>query len=89
MLRITDKISQGSKRTASHHIKLAQGGLRGLVFKSHGSSDKLAFEVALNRAYDAARHRLLDRVHDQIAATLVSLPSSAEPASEADVGRAA
>lgn len=64
-------------------------GLRGLVFKSHGSSDKLAFEVALNRAYDAARHRLLDRVHDQIAATLVSLPSSAEPASEADVGRAA
>jgi glycerol-3-phosphate acyltransferase PlsX len=64
-------------------------GLRGLVFKSHGSSDALAFEVALNRAYDAARHRLLDRVHDQIAATLVSLPSGAESAEVADVGQAA
>jgi glycerol-3-phosphate acyltransferase PlsX len=37
-------------------------GLRGLVFKSHGSADELAFEQALNRAYDAARHQLLDRV---------------------------
>ncbi|MCH8178534.1 MAG: phosphate acyltransferase PlsX [Proteobacteria bacterium] len=64
-------------------------GLRGLVFKSHGSSDSLAFEVALNRAYDAARHRLLDRVHDQIAATLVSLPTAAESAAVADVGQAA
>jgi glycerol-3-phosphate acyltransferase PlsX len=52
-------------------------GLRGLVFKSHGSSDALAFEVAMNRAYDAARHRLLDRVHDQIAATLENLPAPA------------
>lgn len=64
-------------------------GLRGLVFKSHGSSDALAFEVALNRAYDAARHRLLERVHDQIAATLVSLPTTAEPVAVADVGQAA
>ncbi|WP_081960975.1 phosphate acyltransferase PlsX [Aquabacterium sp. NJ1] len=64
-------------------------GLRGLVFKSHGSSDKLAFEVALNRAYDAARHKLLDRVHDQIAATLVSLPTSADSSGSADVGQAA
>ncbi|MFW9615113.1 phosphate acyltransferase PlsX [Aquabacterium sp.] len=64
-------------------------GLRGLVFKSHGSSDSLAFEVALNRAYDAARHRLLDRVHDQIAATLESLPQAADSNAQADVGRAA
>jgi len=42
-------------------------GLRGLVFKSHGSADALAFEHALSRAYDAARNRLLDRVHDRIA----------------------
>lgn len=41
-------------------------GLKGLVFKSHGSADAFAFEQALNRAYDAARHRLLDRVSDQI-----------------------
>jgi glycerol-3-phosphate acyltransferase PlsX len=42
-------------------------GLRGLVFKSHGSADALAFEQALNRAYDAARNKLLDRVQAQIA----------------------
>jgi phosphate acyltransferase len=42
-------------------------GLRGLVFKSHGSADELAFEQALVRAYDAARHNLLDRVQARIA----------------------
>ncbi|WP_428510771.1 phosphate acyltransferase PlsX [Roseateles sp.] len=49
-------------------------GLRGLVFKSHGSADAFAFETALNRAYDAARNRLLDRVHDRIIATLQAAP---------------
>lgn len=58
-------------------------GLRGLVFKSHGSADAFSFEQALNRAYDAARHRLLDRVHDRIAATLESLPAQAAQGSEA------
>ncbi len=42
-------------------------GLRGLVFKSHGSADEVAFEQALNRAYDAARNNLLDRVQARIA----------------------
>lgn len=42
-------------------------GLRGLVFKSHGSADELAFENALERAYDAARNNLLDRVQVRIA----------------------
>lgn len=55
-------------------------GLRGLVFKSHGSADAFAFEQALARAYDAARNRLLDRVHDLIGPTLQALPA-AEPAS--------
>jgi phosphate acyltransferase len=50
-------------------------GLRGLVFKAHGSSDAFAFERALARAYDAARNRLLDRVHDRIRNTLAVLPS--------------
>jgi glycerol-3-phosphate acyltransferase PlsX len=45
-------------------------GLRGLVFKSHGSADAYAFENALARAYDAARNRLLDRVHERIGATV-------------------
>ena len=42
-------------------------GLRGLVFKSHGSADAFAFEQALSRAYDAARNKLLDRVQARIA----------------------
>ncbi|MBA3057883.1 MAG: phosphate acyltransferase PlsX [Gammaproteobacteria bacterium] len=42
-------------------------GLRGLVFKSHGSADDLAFQYALTRAYDAARNNLLDRVKVRIA----------------------
>ena len=42
-------------------------GLRGLVFKSHGSADEFAFEQALNRAYDAARNQLLERVQTRIA----------------------
>ena len=50
-------------------------GLRGLVFKSHGSADAFAFEHALTRAYDAARNRLLDRVHDRILETLQALPT--------------
>ena len=50
-------------------------GLRGLVFKSHGSADAFAFEQALNRAYDAAHNGLLDRVHDRIRATLAAMSS--------------
>jgi glycerol-3-phosphate acyltransferase PlsX len=42
-------------------------GLRGLVFKSHGSADALAFETALNRAYDAAHNNLLDKVQARVA----------------------
>jgi phosphate acyltransferase len=51
-------------------------GLRGLVFKSHGSADAYAFEMALARAYEAAAHRLVDRVHDMIVPTLKSLPGA-------------
>jgi len=58
-------------------------GLRGLVFKAHGSSDTLGYEAAMSRAYDAARNRLLDRVHDRIAETLQALPSGDEAAQEA------
>jgi glycerol-3-phosphate acyltransferase PlsX len=51
-------------------------GLRGLVFKSHGSADAFAFEQALNRAYDAARNGLLDRVHDKILETMAAVPAA-------------
>jgi glycerol-3-phosphate acyltransferase PlsX len=49
-------------------------GLRGLVFKSHGSADAYAFESALARAYDAARNRLLARVQERIGPTLAAMP---------------
>ena len=55
-------------------------GLRGLVFKSHGSADAFAFERALERAYDAARNGLLERVRDRIVATLAAMPSAARSA---------
>ncbi|MDH4060737.1 MAG: phosphate acyltransferase PlsX, partial [Aquincola sp.] len=58
-------------------------GLRGLVFKSHGSADAFAFEHALTRAYDAARNRLLDRVHDRIAETMQALPAAEAAAPQA------
>jgi phosphate acyltransferase len=52
-------------------------GLRGLVFKSHGSADAFAFEQALNRAYEAAAHQLLDRVRQRIQGDIA--PASASP----------
>ena len=52
-------------------------GLRGLVFKAHGSSDAYAFEQALTRAYDAARNGLLDQVHDRILKTMAAMPADA------------
>jgi glycerol-3-phosphate acyltransferase PlsX len=36
-------------------------GLRGLVLKSHGSADAFAFECALKRGFEEARHRVLER----------------------------
>jgi glycerol-3-phosphate acyltransferase PlsX len=36
-------------------------GLRGLVLKSHGSADAVAFESALKRGYEESRHRVLER----------------------------
>jgi glycerol-3-phosphate acyltransferase PlsX len=65
-------------------------GLRGLVFKSHGSADAYAFEQALARAYDAARNRLLDRLHRRIGPTLAALPNAnTEPLSAHSSGPAA
>ena len=58
-------------------------GLRGLVFKSHGSADELAFGHALDRAYDAARNNLLDRVQARIAHA-APLLARHEPAAPAD-----
>ncbi|WP_333841616.1 phosphate acyltransferase PlsX [Limnohabitans sp.] len=53
-------------------------GLNGIVFKSHGAADDVAFGTALNRAYDAAHHNLLERVRSRIAhaAPLLALGQS-------------
>jgi glycerol-3-phosphate acyltransferase PlsX len=57
-------------------------GLRGIVIKSHGSADALAFEAALARAYEAARHRLLERTIAAMApfrAQLTAVPPADYP----------
>lgn len=54
-------------------------GLRGLVFKSHGSADEYAFEQALHRAYAAASNNLLERTKQRIDAgahLLSGMPAS-------------
>jgi phosphate acyltransferase len=58
-------------------------GLRGLVFKSHGSADAFAFEQALRRAYDAARNRLTDRVRDRITLSAAVLAAGSAATSDA------
>ena len=42
-------------------------GLRGVVLKSHGSADALAFENALSRAAEAASNRLIERISERMA----------------------
>ncbi len=60
-------------------------GLRGLVFKSHGSADDFAFSQALSRAYDAARNQLLERVQARIAhaAPLLAAEGAEQPSEAA------
>jgi phosphate acyltransferase len=41
-------------------------GLRGIVVKSHGSADRLAFATALARAHNEASHGLLERIGEEI-----------------------
>jgi phosphate acyltransferase len=42
-------------------------GLKGIVLKSHGSADRLAFATALGRAHSEARHGLLERIAEEVA----------------------
>ncbi|MDP2794666.1 MAG: phosphate acyltransferase PlsX [Sulfurisoma sp.] len=43
-------------------------GLKGIVFKSHGSADAFAFRCALQRAAEAARERLPEKIAARMAA---------------------
>lgn len=48
------------------HNGAALLGLRGLVFKSHGSADQLAFECALMKAVDASENQLLQKIQTRV-----------------------
>ncbi|MBX3647903.1 MAG: phosphate acyltransferase PlsX [Rhodocyclaceae bacterium] len=41
-------------------------GLRGIVVKSHGSADEMAFTKAIERAAEAARNRLVERISERM-----------------------
>jgi len=45
-------------------------GLRGLVFKSHGSADAYSFEFAIKRAYDAVKNGVQARLTQRLAQAL-------------------
>jgi len=53
-------------------------GLRGLVLKSHGSADVYSFRCALEHAYHAAEHRVLER----IVASIGAITPSVQPQEE-------
>jgi glycerol-3-phosphate acyltransferase PlsX len=51
-------------------------GLRGIVIKSHGSSDAFGFEQALRRGYDAARNGLIRRITEALPKVSQQPPSA-------------
>ena len=57
-------------------------GLKGVVVKSHGGADVLAFTTALSRAYTEVEHTVLDRIAQRIADT----PAHAHGAQRNDPG---
>jgi glycerol-3-phosphate acyltransferase PlsX len=54
-------------------------GLRGVVVKSHGGADDYAFGQALDRAAEAAAHRLVERIERKMAG---AWPRAASPVTE-------
>jgi phosphate acyltransferase len=60
-------------------------GLRGVVVKSHGAADVLAFRYALKKAYTEVACGVLDRIAQRIAATRAVVPVPATAASRAGV----
>jgi glycerol-3-phosphate acyltransferase PlsX len=52
-------------------------GLRGIVVKSHGSADRLAFATALGRAHSEASHGLNERIGAEIMRLNAATPAAA------------
>jgi len=63
------KTSERFRRRVDHrrYNGAALLGLRGIVVKSHGSADRLAFATALQRAASEASHGLIERIGEEIA----------------------
>jgi len=57
-------------------------GLKGIVVKSHGSADRLAFATAIERAASEVSHGLLERIGEEIAALTPGSPAPAVPSAE-------
>lgn len=51
-------------------------GLKGLVFKSHGSANAYAFEWAIKRAYDAAQYNVQEQLSAMIAELMPDTPDA-------------
>jgi len=58
-------------------------GLKGVVVKSHGGADALAFRYALQKAHAEVTHRVLERIAQQIAA-MPALATPLQSAADAD-----
>jgi glycerol-3-phosphate acyltransferase PlsX len=54
-------------------------GLKGIVVKSHGSADRLAFATALARAAGEARHGLIERIGEELARIHAAAPAAVAP----------
>ena len=52
-------------------------GVKGIVVKSHGSADRLAFAAALARAHSEASHGLLERIGEEISRLNGQAPAAA------------
>jgi glycerol-3-phosphate acyltransferase PlsX len=82
-------IASGALKSISRRMNPSQYngagllGLRGLVFKSHGSADAYSYECAIKRAFDAARFDVLSRISKIIAELMLPpeapLPSGNTP----------
>jgi len=51
-------------------------GLKGLVFKSHGSANAYAFEWAIKRAFDAAKYNVQEQLSAMIAELMPDTPDA-------------
>ncbi len=59
-------------------------GLRGVVVKSHGSADALAFKYALRKAYAEAAHGVLDKIAQRMATMPHLTPAPPMPDASAE-----